>query len=320
MTAGFNTRAWFKALRALLRKHGAEALENELAARGLVKDGKLTIGEGSPFNLFARIGGGDKPGEEPTMSQPECAASNDLLSKEARRHYVVCCNLPKNDENWWSTAKEWVGTASMSKHHRFLTVRDLNWRWFNAVSFGIGGGDELRFAITRMQEVLATAKAFAEAEKWSSNVGFFFHVYPHNSVQSFHLHMVDLAVTGPTYEVMKYKNIPAEEVLAVLRAEALLEAVRGLKAAEPNLGLEPLLAKLRKERPDLGAATKNVQVALAALKAELLEAVRGLKAAEPKLGLKPLLAKLRQQQPDLGAETKNVQVALAALKAESKAP
>ena len=51
-------------------------------------------------------------------------------------------------------------------------------------------------------------------------MGFFVHLYPHNSVQSFHLHIVDLDVTGPTYEVMKYKNIPAEEVLAVLRAEA----------------------------------------------------------------------------------------------------
>ena len=76
-------------------------------------------------------------------------------------------------------------------------------------------------------------------------VGFFVHLYPHNSVQSFHLHIVDLDVTGPTYEVlyallltltltpnpnpnsnpnpdqvMKYKNMPAEEVLAVLRAEA----------------------------------------------------------------------------------------------------
>ena len=33
-------------------------------------------------------------------------------------------------------------------------------------------------------------------------VGFFVHLYPHNSVQSFHLHIVDLDVTGPTYEVL----------------------------------------------------------------------------------------------------------------------
>ena len=49
---------------------------------------------------------------------------------------------------------------------------------------------------------------------------------------------------------------------------ALLEAVRGLRVAEPDLGFKPLLAKLRQQQPDLGAATKEVRVALAALKAE----------------------------------------------------
>ena len=50
--------------------------------------------------------------------------------------------------------------------------------------------------------------------------------------------------------------------------DALLEAVRGLRLAEPELGLKPLLAKLREQRPELGAATKEVREALATLKAE----------------------------------------------------
>ena len=48
----------------------------------------------------------------------------------------------------------------------------------------------------------------------------------------------------------------------------LLEAVRGLRVAEPDLGFKPLLAKLRAQQPDLGAATKEVREALKALKAE----------------------------------------------------
>ena len=51
-------------------------------------------------------------------------------------------------------------------------------------------------------------------------------------------------------------------------SDALLEAVRGLRVAEPDLGFKPLLAKLREQQPDLGAGTKEVRVALAALKAE----------------------------------------------------
>ena len=51
--------------------------------------------------------------------------------------------------------------------------------------------------------------------------------------------------------------------------DALLEAVRGLRVAEPDLGFKPLLAKLRAQQPDLGAATKEVRRALAELQALL---------------------------------------------------
>ena len=61
---------------------------------------------------------------------------------------------------------------------------------------------------------------------------------------------------------------------------ALLEAVRGLRVVEPDLGFKPLLAKLREQQPDLGVATKEVRVALAALKAEG-EAATAAAAAPP---------------------------------------
>ena len=48
--------------------------------------------------------------------------------------------------------------------------------------------------------------------------------------------------------------------------DALIEALRGLRVAVPDLGLKPLLAKLREQLPELGAATKEVREALATLK------------------------------------------------------
>ena len=63
-------------------------------------------------------------------------------------------------------------------------------------------------------------------------------------------------------------------------SDALLEAVRGLRVTEPELGFKPLLAKLRAQQPDLGAATKEVRAALAALKAEG-EAAKAAAAAPP---------------------------------------
>ena len=80
--------------------------------------------------------------------------------------------------------------------------------------------DALRQAIARLEDMLITARAFAEAEGWSSHLGLYFHVFPHNSVPSLHLHLVDLDATGPTYDALQYKNLSAEDVLAVLRAEA----------------------------------------------------------------------------------------------------
>eukprot|EP00964_Phaeocystis_antarctica_P051961 scaffold30370_cov68-Phaeocystis_antarctica.AAC.2 len=50
--------------------------------------------------------------------------------------------------------------------------------------------------------------------------------------------------------------------------DTLLEAVRGLRVADPELGFKPLLAKLQQQQPDLGAATKEVREALKALQVE----------------------------------------------------
>ena len=44
--------------------------------------------------------------------------------------------------------------------------------------------------------------------------------------------------------------------------------MRGLHVADPDLGVKPLLAKLREQQPDLGAGNKEVREALKAVKAE----------------------------------------------------
>ena len=64
-------------------------------------------------------------------------------------------------------------------------------------------------------------------------------------------------------------------------ADGLLEAVRRLWLAVRGLvvlGLKPLLAKLREQQPDLGAATREVREALIALKAEESEAAKAAAA------------------------------------------
>ena len=47
--------------------------------------------------------------------------------------------------------------------------------------------------------------------------------------------------------------------VATRMADGLLEAVRRLWLADPELGPKPLLAKLREQRPDLDAGNKEVR-------------------------------------------------------------
>ena len=66
-----------------------------------------------------------------------------------------------------------------------------------------------------------------------ADVGLFFHCYPHCSVNSLHLHIVDLSETGPTYAVFKHKNLRMDYVLTVLEREiSEFKAIKALKSAE----------------------------------------------------------------------------------------
>ena len=59
-----------------------------------------------------------------------------------------------------------------------------------------------------------------------------------------------------------------DTVTTMCEPHALLEAVRALRVAYPDLGVKRLLAKLREQQPDLGAGTREVREALTALKAD----------------------------------------------------
>ena len=209
--------ATFYAARCLTKERlgGADALRAKLEEEGFVEDGKLTTGT-KPFNVFARVASG-------AMSQPGMEKENIALGAFGER-FVVASNRPENDEHWESSDPEWIGKASMGKRHRFLTTRDLSWQYFNVLSFGLDGDlSSLRSSIEFLEAMQDAAIAFASATPgWSADperLGLYFHCYPHNSVNSLHMHMVDLGCVGPTFEHFEYKNLPLADVLAVLKSE-----------------------------------------------------------------------------------------------------
>ena len=168
----------------------------------------------NPRNVFARIASG-------VTEQPNMKIENESLGSAGSR-FMVCSNMPQNDEHWNSNSVEWVGKASMSSRHRFLTIKDLSWKWFNVLAFGLDGSvPELKSAIECLKEMKSAAEAFASATYGCSkdDLGLFFHVYPHNSVQSLHMHMLDMRNLGPTYHHLMYKNMPLVDVLTVLQNE-----------------------------------------------------------------------------------------------------
>ena len=152
--------------------------------------------------------------------------------------FCVCRNKPENDAHWDSEAEEWIGKASMSARHRFLTTKDLRWTYFNALTLGMSDDGEsdvasLSEAIQLLEDLKSAAVAYVtNTQEWSDKIGLFFHVFGHNSVNSLHLHVVDMNAVGPTFHKLNYKNCPISAVLKVLREE--------LHAAEAAVHPKPL--------------------------------------------------------------------------------
>ena len=229
--------AGFAAVRDYLRSKcgGGAAVCAHLEQAGFVADGRLTTST-KPFNVFARVGSG-------VMTQSGMEVENAALKALGTR-FAIACNRPENDEHWASADPEWVAKASMSQRHRFMTTRDMTWTWFNVLTFGIeGDAASLREAIETLAAMQEAASAFASATPgWEpKRLGLFFHCYPHNSVNSLHMHLVDLGATGPAFAHHAHKNLPAEAVMAVLRQE-LTAAEHGARGSFLHVQLLAALA------------------------------------------------------------------------------
>jgi len=183
--------------------------------------------------------------------------------------YVVCSNREENDEHWDSAEPEWLGKASMSKRHRFLTLKSLHWQWFNPICFGLvskqDGGVDLDVAIARVEQMKAAAVHYTSSiGGWSAKIGLFFHVFGHNTVNSCHLHILDLNVVGPSFWNLEYKNCSLDAVLKVLNEErhslpprALTEATEAAARAA-DAAAELALSVVQKFNSDGLLRTKSL--------------------------------------------------------------
>lgn len=155
--------------------------------------GKLTVGS-QPFNYFARIGHG-KPNFAPQLGVSE--------------GFVICHKTAEHCEHYDDPEYKKGAMAGPDENgpgHVFLTTTNLDWKYFNVAVI-----DDVDFLLSMKREALK----YVRARNWK-NYGLFFHCFPLNSVQSLHLHVVNLDRAGTHYEKKWFKNLHVDDVLAVL--------------------------------------------------------------------------------------------------------
>lgn len=262
-----NTGLKFAEARSFVRDYGISRLARELLAPGYIdkETGELTTGT-MPFNVFARCVAGK------LVQNPEAGFLRDMIKANERleeigrqagkpysEHFMVCCNQAAPETNWNSTDPQWLGRASMAERHLFMTVKDLDWRHFNVLTFGMfdpsrhssdsedgeAENDKKRLELLErahsdlklMKEAaLAYTRAPETGEKWSKNIGLYFNCYPYTFVNSLHMHIVDLSVTGPSYAKLSPRNMSVDEVIFVIGDE--LKELQEKVSAAASMGAQ----------------------------------------------------------------------------------
>ena len=180
-----------------LKQNGYITNDNCLSFR---KDGFLTT-EKVPFNVFARFASG----KESLVDQSIIDGYTD--------DWIVCHNRPENDKYWNDTKNKTVSMCGPDKYgpgHVFITTRNLDWKLFNITTIVLT--KNIAFLL-KLKEV---AVEYAKQRGWEKP-GFYFHCFPHNSVNSLHLHVCneDEQYIGHMHTELKYKNISLDDAIYV---------------------------------------------------------------------------------------------------------
>jgi hypothetical protein len=165
--------------------------------------GMLNTGPDSPFNVFARYANGTMVNN--TVDQSYLGQYADT--------FMICHNLVENDLNWYNpefSSASMAGPDDNGPGHVFMTTKDLNFGTFNILTIIIENNAEI---VSLMYDA---ANTYASRRGWK-NPGYYFHCYPHNSVQSLHLHIVNEDTVGPAFYTQKYKNINIMDVIIAMQ-------------------------------------------------------------------------------------------------------
>lgn len=281
-----NDAVAFRRARQIVKDRGIMNLREDLIKAGSM-DRKTGLLKTDPVcnNVFAKIAAG-------TMKQPKMENDQEALGPYKAKFYL-CANGRQDDENWSTIGADYLPRASMSRRHRFITVKDFHWQWFNPLIYGLvpasDGGVSIDNALATAIEIKEAAIHYAKnMGGWSEKVGVFAHLFGHCGLNCLYIHVVDLSELGPSFGFHFNKNCPFDIVIDILREEAQTYlAAKGLpeeikekgssedEQDEPDAppkeayqdrlmaetakakGAETAKAKGNKKRPDLNVKSTN---------------------------------------------------------------
>lgn len=155
-----------------------------------------------PFNVFAMYASGKLSNN----------VDQTILGTYAN-DWMICHNKPECDTNWSNVndkVASMCGPDENGPGHVFITTKNLHWKYFNILP--IVYYKDVTFLL-KLKEV---AMHYTKQRGWRK-AGFYFHCYPHNTVNSLHLHVCneDERYVGHRHEELKYKNLSLDAAIKV---------------------------------------------------------------------------------------------------------
>ena len=214
-----NTLEDYTTLRNALKEYGVERFH-----KTETKDGKKLF-SGDYLNIKGSPSPEPENGRIPFTFFSVMKGANEedqkLIPIQLRDKYIILRNIPElggspgTDFSNAPKIDKKLEDAAMSQHHQFVGVKAMDWDKFNALTFGYGKGgvDEALLMLDELEEI---ANIWAVARDIPPQyLGCYFHIYPFNSVQSLHMHMVDTrhnSRNDPSWDKQTPKNMPLEMV------------------------------------------------------------------------------------------------------------
>lgn len=199
-----NDRKTLKKYLAFAVKHNLYwIIEKRFRDQGIIDPyGSLRTDAESPFNAFAHY----------AVGRLSNAMVDQSLMGDHGDVFMVCHNRPACDLGWddpMAIGASMAGPDAYGPGHVFIVPRVQHFNTCNILMVLLNKNRPF------LEDLSAAATTYARNRGWSNPL-FYVHCWPHNSVQSFHLHVVNGDTLGPWHAAAAERNLSLGACLASL--------------------------------------------------------------------------------------------------------